>query len=202
MALNGGILGKLIFAQCASKGLVGMEMSNFSAAFGEGIVEAFTSMNQVITTDVGVLTAGSGVGKMSGLVPSALTGIVLPLMLGQGMLGPNAKDLASGICTATVMHFNALNVVQTTHTTVALGSGIGKVLGLVPAVMQAKILSKMASKGYSGTMMMPLVNAFSSGFCTYVMASAIVNVVITGSPSPLILGAPIPSAGVGQGKVQ
>jgi len=201
MALNGGLLGKLIFAQCASKGMIGSEMANFSSAFGEGIVESFTTMNQVITTDVGVLTAGAGVGKMSGLVPNALTGAVLPLMMGQGILGPNAKDLAEGICNATVMHFNAMNVVNTTHTTVALGSGVGKVLGLTPPVMQAAILAKLTAKGYSGTMMMPLVSAFAQGFCTYVMATAIVSVVITGTPAPLILGAPIPSAGVGQGKV-
>jgi len=76
------------------------------------------------------------------------------------------------------------------------------VLGLTPSAMEAKIMQKMKAQNYSGTMLKPLVNAFSTGFCTNVMATAIVTVVITGSPAPLILGVPVPSAGSGTGKVK
>ena len=62
MALNGGQLGKLILAQSASKGLIGFDMPKFSTAMGEGIVESFKEMNQVVTIDVGVMTAGTGKG--------------------------------------------------------------------------------------------------------------------------------------------
>jgi len=202
MALNGGQLGKLILAQCASKGLVGMDMPRFSSALGEGIVESFKEMNQVLTVDVGVMTAGTGKGKMVGIIPNALAGMVIPLLLGQGILGPKMKDLAEGICFAVATHFNTMNEVETSHSTVALGSGTGKVLGLSPSIMESKIIQKMKAKNFDGTMLKPLVKAFSAGFCTNVMATAIVTVAISGSPAPLVLGAPVPSAGSGKGKVK
>jgi len=202
MALNGGQLGKLILAQCASRGILGSEMNKFSTAMGEGIVESFVEMNQVQTIDVGVMTVGTGKGKMAGIIPNALAGMVIPLMMAQGVMGPKMKDLAEGVCFAAAMHFNTMNEVETTHSTVALGSGTGKVLGLTPSAMEAKIMQKMMGQNYNGTMLKPLVNAFSTGFCTNVMATAIVAVVISGSPAPLILGAPVPSAGSGTGKVK
>jgi len=202
MALSGSVLGKLILAQCASKGLIGAEMPRFSSAMGEGIVESFKEMNKVVTIDVGVMTVGSGKGKMVGIIPNALAGIVIPLMMGQGLLGTRMKDLAEGICFAAAIHFNTMNEVETSHSTVALGSGTGKVLGLVPSKMESKIMQKMRAQNFDGTMLKPLVNAFSTGFCTNVMATAIVTVAITGAPAPLILGVPIPSAGSGKGKVK
>jgi len=202
MALNGGQLGKLIFAQCASRGILGAEMNKFSTAMGEGIVESFVQMNKVQTIDVGVMTVGTGTGKMMGIIPNALAGMVIPLMMGQGVMGTKMKDLAEGICFAAAMHFNSMNEVQTSHSTVALGSGTGKVLGLIPSVMEAKILQKMLAQNYSGTMMKPLVNAFSTGFCNNVMATAIVTVAISGAPAPITPAGPVPSAGSGTGKVK
>jgi len=202
MALNGGQLGKLILAQCASKGLLGADLPKFSTAMGEGIVESFKEMNQVTTIDVGVMTVGTGKGKMLGIIPNALAGMVIPLMMAQGIMGPKMKDLAEGVCFAAAMHFNAMNEVDTSHSTVALGSGTGKVLGLTPNKMESKIMQKMKAQNFDGTMLKPLVKAFSAGFCTNVMATAIVTVVISGAPAPLILGVPIPSAGSGTGKVK
>ena len=201
MALNGGMLGKLILAQCASKGILGSEIAKFSKAMGEGIVESFVEMNKVQTIDVGVMTSGTGKGKMSGVVSTALSGMVIPLLMSQGILGTRMKDLAEAVCNATAMHLNTMNMVETTHSTVALGSGVGKVTGLIPAKMESKILQKMMANNYNGTMMKPLVKAISVGICTNVMATAIVSVVIVGAPAPLILGVPIPSSGSGKGKV-
>jgi len=202
MALSGGQLGKLILAQCASKGITGLDMPKFSTAMGEGIVESFKEMNKVTTVDVGVMTSGSGKGKMVGIIPNALSGMVIPLMMGQNLQGIKMKDLAEGICFAVAIHFNTMNMVETTHSTVALGTGVGKVLGLTSTKMESKIMEKMKAQNFDGTMLKPLVKAFSIGFCTNVMATAIVTVVITGAPAPLILGAPIPSAGSGKGKVK
>ncbi len=202
MALNGGQLGKLILAQCAAKGILGSEMPKFSKAMGEGIVESFVEMNKVQTIDVGVMTVGSGKGKMTGIIPDNLVKVVIPLLMAQGILGTKMKDLAEGVCFATAIHFNTMNEVETTHSTVALGSGTGKVLGLTPNKMESKIMQKMKAQNYDGTMLKPLVKAFSTGFCLNVMATAIVTVAIVGTPAPLILGAPIPSGGSGKGKVK
>jgi len=202
MALSGGQLGKLILAQCASKGIIGADMAKFSTAMGEGIVESFKEMNKVQTIDVGVMTVGTGKGKMLGIVPTGLSGMVIPLLAAQGIVGTKMKDLAEAVCMATATHFNTMNEVETTHSTVALGAGTGKVLGLVPSKMESKIIQKMKAQNFNGTMLKPLVKAFATGFCTNVMATAIVTVTISGSPAPLILGVPIPSGGSGKGKVK
>ena len=139
---------------------------------------------------------------MVGIVPNALAGIVIPLMMAQGILGTKMKDLAEAVCFASAIHFNTMNEVDTSHSTVALGSGTGKVLGLTPNKMESKIMQKMRAQNFDGMMLMPLVKAFSTGFCLNVMATAIVTVAISGSPAPLILGAPVPSAGSGKGKVK
>ena len=176
-------------------------LSSFSMAMGEGIVESFLSMNQVITTDVGFITSGTGKGKLSGLNDQALFALVSSQMMGNGIKGVQMISMAQGISKAVVQHFTSMNMVDTTHMGVALGTGVGKVLGLVPAMMSASIVSKMMGKGIKGTMLLPLVNAVSNGFCTHVMTTGIVNVAIVGSPAPLIIAVPIPGAGVGKGKV-
>ena len=201
MALNSGLLSQLILSQCASKGIVGTEMPNFSKAFAKGLIDSFKSMNQVITMDSGVMTTGTGKGKMSGLVPGALVSLTAGMMMGKRIAGTKMHDLVDAVCNATVQHFNTMNEVSTTHTTVALGSGVGKVTNLVPSAMEAKIMQEMLGQGYTGTMMQPMISAFSKAFCSNVMSTAIVNVAISGSPSPLIAGSPIPSAGSGMGKV-
>jgi len=201
MALNGSMLGKLMLAQCLSKGLRGTMIPPFCAALGEGVVTSFKAMNIVQTVDIGVLTVGTGIGKMSGLMPMSLLGMALPLMAGGGIIGIKSKDLMEALCKAAVMHFNTMNQVSTVHTTVALGTGIGKVSGLIPTTMIALVVAKMASKNIKGPQLIPLVKAFCTALCNNIMATAIVQVAIAGAPAPTVLGVPIPSGGVGIGKV-
>ena len=202
MALNPSIMSKLIIGQCAAQGLVGTDIPKFSKAFSKGLINSFKSMNKVITVDAGVMTVGSGKGKMTGLVPGTLVKLTKGLMAGSGIAGTQMSPMADAVCNAVVTHFNAMNEVETTHSTVALGSGVGKVSGLVPSVMEAKIMQEMLGQNFKGTMLYPLVSAFSKAFCTNVMAVGVVNVVITGSPAPLVLGVPIPSGGSGVGKIK
>lgn len=199
--LNGNLLGSQIMSKLSSKGMTGSMMPSFSMALGEGIVSSFLSMNNVITTDVGFMTAGSGKGKMSGLNEQMLFGLVSPLMLTNGIKGPQMIPMAQAICSAIVQHFISMNMVETTHIGVSLGTGVGKVTGLTPSVMTMAVVSKMLSKSIHGAQLEPLVKAVCQGFCSHVMATGIVNVAIMGSPAPLILAVPIPSSGVGKGKI-
>lgn len=201
MALNGSTLGQLMKAQCLSKGLKGTMIAPFCLAMGEGVVTSFVQMNKVQTMDVGVLTVGVGKGKMLGLLPQPLLQAAVPLMLSQGLKGTKSKDFMEALCNATALHFNAMNEVSTTHTTVALGTGIGKVLGLTPNSMVSLIKSKMAAKNIKGEKLEPLVKAYCTAFCNVVMSTTTVQVTITGVPAPLVVLVPIPSVGSGQGKV-
>jgi len=196
--LNGKILGAQIMGQLSSQGIVGPMMPSLSMAFGDGIVNSFVTMNQVITMDTGFMTVGVGIGKLIGINDAILASLAIPLMASATILGVSMVPMTQAISKAVVQHFLLMNMANTTHTGVALGTGIGKVTGLVPQVMASKVALGMGS---AGIQLLPMVNAFCTSFCTHVMAMGIVNVVITGAPAPVILGVPIPSVGVGNGKI-
>ena len=113
--LNGKLLGTQIMAQLASKGMTGSMLSSFSMAMGECIVESFLSMNQVITTDVGFITSGTGKGKLSGLNDQALFALVSSQMMGNGIKGVQMISMAQGISKAVVQHFTSMNMVDATQ---------------------------------------------------------------------------------------
>ena len=133
MALNAGVLSKLMVAQGASKGILGSEFPKFCLAFSEGIIEAFLEQNTVTTIDVGlvsVILTGSGKGKMIGISSSPMLRIAIPLMVAGQIFGTKSVALADAIINAIVIHFIAANIVNTSHIPLAIGTGTGKVLGL------------------------------------------------------------------------
>lgn len=178
-------------------------MASFAGAISEGIIESFLAQNIVNTVDAGLLPAGApgiGVGKIAGLNPKAMMGMMLPLVASEGILGVKSKDLVESICTAICNHFLTANIVNTVHPLVAIGAGSGPVLGLDPNLTTSVLVMKFASKGIRGSKMQNLAKGISTGFVNNILATAIATQSIVGSPL-LILGAPVPSGGPGTGKV-
>ena len=200
MALNASLLAVQIIGQLASKGIIGTGIPSFSQAFSDGLITAFVANNKVTTTDTGVITIGTGTGKMIGLVPSVLSVLVQGYTLSKGIFGTGAPSLADAVSQSVVQHFLAFNNVTTTHSGIAVGTGTGKVTGITANSLTQSILGQMASKGVAGPEIKDFVSAFSEGFAAH-MNTATVQVVIIGIPSPLIIAAPIPGIGTGQGKV-
>lgn len=201
MALSSTVLSGLMLGQLASKGLFGIDTPKFCQAFSDALVTSFIAANQVTTNDVGVMTQGVGIGKMIGLVPVTLSGLTFGYCVASGLIGTGTQPLCEAVANAVCLHFLAMNIVNTTHTNVALGTGVGTVSGIVPEVMSAVMLAKLSSSGITGTEMKKFTDAFAKGFSNHITSASIVNVVIMGVPAPLVLGAPIPSTGVGIGKV-
>lgn len=203
MALNPQALQALMISQLSSKGIRGTKMASFAGAISEGIIESFLAQNIVNTVDAGLLPAGApgiGVGKIAGLNPKAMMGMMLPLVASEGILGVKSKDLVESICTAICNHFLTANIVNTVHPLVAIGAGSGPVLGLDPNLTTSVLVMKFASKGIRGSKMQNLAKGISTGFVNNILATAIATQSIVGSPL-LILGAPVPSGGPGTGKV-
>lgn len=203
MALNGKALQSIMVGQLASKGIVGGKVSDLAGGLSEGLVDSFLAQNTVITSDVGLLPAGApgvGVGKMIGLDPKAMAGMMLPLVTSEGILGSKSKDLIDGICEAVCTHFLAANLVNTTHPTVVLGSGVGKVTALQASATSAMVSGKLASKGIVGSKMQNLAKGISEGFVNNILATAVINVSIAGAPL-VTPGGTVPSGGAGTGKV-
>jgi len=199
--LNGKILGSLILGQLTSKGMYGSMLVPFSMALGEGIIDSFKAMNIVTTIDAGFISAGVGKGKLSGLNGNLMLGLMVPQMLSRVIMGVSMVPMSQALCSAITLYLLSANMVDTINSGVALGTGVGKVSGLLPATMALAIAAKMTQGGIVGTHMIPLANAVSMGVCNHIMQSGIINVVISGTPSPTASGAPIPGAGAGIGKV-
>lgn len=200
MPLNGTLLGGMMSAECAANGLLGAYTPSFCTGFSNGLVNSFLATNMVTTVDVGVMAAGTGIGTITPLIPTALAGLALPQCVSAGAAGVNVPALVQAMSSSICTHFS-LGIANTVHPLVALGSGVGTITGLIPSAMAAQIMGELSSNGIAGVNILPFVNAFCSAFCTFIMSTAIITVVITGVPAPLILGAPIPSAGSGTGKV-
>jgi hypothetical protein len=203
MALNGKALSAIMIGQMGSQGILGTAMPGFCEALSEGIVTGFLSQNQVTTVDTGVLPAGApgvGIGKMAGIVGSAMFGVTMPLVASGGFLGTKSTGLIKAVTEALALHFTSTNIVNTQHPTVAIGAGVGKVLGLSGAGIASIAIGLMTSKGIAGPQMPGLVKAICEGFAINVMATGIVSVSIVGAPL-VTPGGTVPSAGSGTGKI-
>lgn len=201
MPLNPQQLAQLMEAQCKSKQMFGVSITPFCQAFSSGLVTYFKSSNKVTTSDIGVLTVGSGTGKLIGITPPPMLALARANLAAKNIKGDQVNDFAQAIITAIVTHFLAVSLVKTEHTMVALGTGIGKVSGLVPDQMTSQIVSQMKAKRISGDQIKPFVSCISDAFCKTMLSTAIIQVVITGVPSPVTPAGPIPSVGVGTGQV-
>ena len=200
--LNGKALTSQMMSQFSSKGIKGSKISDFAGALSEGIVEGFLSKNSVTSIDAGFAPAGIGIGqgKMLGLNPKTMLTVAMPALASEQLLGAKSKDLAEAVINALCMHFNQANLSMTTHPLVGVGSGVGKVIDLSSTDMALKIMSRMAAKGVAGEKIFGMIKAICDSFAKNLMATATVNITISGPPL-LVLGVPIPSTGIGRGKI-
>jgi len=198
--LNGTLLSNILKAKMASKGILGKDMPSFCDAFGTAVVTSFLSMNIVNTTDTGIIAVGTGIGKLSGLVDTVLSLQIFEKFMTKGIRGIPVKSFSDALAEATVLHFNTASIINTTSAGIAVGTGIGKISGLVPTAMSTLMLTKMLSGGIMGIAIKDFCDAFSEAFCQHVTSLGIATVVISGAPV-LVGGSPVPGAGVGLGKV-
>lgn len=200
MALAAPILSGMLLAECGGKGLLGTNMPSFCQAFSEGFITGFLSLNTVTTTDTGVITVGSGFGKVSGLISPVLTGLVVSQCAGKDLLGANLPQFADALSKAVVTHITSMGVVTTTNIGIAMGTGVGTVQGVEGSILGAMIFAKLVSVGITSLQTKDFIDAFATAFATH-MKTAIVTVSIVGIPAPLVLGVPIPGVGSGFGKI-
>lgn len=206
MALSGPTLSGLIQANLTGKGFTGVQLTAFSNALGNGIVNATTGILMFTTADVGTIP-GSGSGSGTGVLGLNQVNIAsLAFTTGQGFWAPDQnngpgikwQDLCDAVAAAVVTHFSAEATLTSTHSPVFAGTGLVVAYsGVAVPVMKAAIVA--AAPGSWAAWKMPeLAEAIATGVVTELLThSPASSVTISGSPS----GVPVPGAGSGSGVV-
>lgn len=206
MALSGPALSGLIQAQLASKGFTGVQLTPFSNALGNGIVNATTGILMFTTADTGTIP-GTGSGSGTGVLGLNMANISsLAFTTGQGFWssfqnnGPGIKwqDLCDAVATAVVAHFTSDATLTSTHAPVFSGTGmVVAYSGVTVPAMKAAIVA--AAPGSWAAWRMPeLAEAIATGVVTELLSHTPASTVtISGSPA----GVPVPGAGSGSGVV-
>lgn len=187
MPIAGPVLGGLIISQFAAQGFTGPKQPQLAMALGNGIINSILATNvyQGLATGIGT-GAGVGTGILIGLVGPIVGGNITAMMAAQGFTGVKMIQLANAVGNAFSAHM-ATGIVQSTSTPVAVGTGFGKILGVVGPAVGSSILGMMAAQGFTGVKMAQLAMAIGNGIANS-MAIATVQTTIVGAgypPAPL-----------------
>jgi hypothetical protein len=150
----------------------------------------------VKTTDIGLMGVGTGIGKAI-ITPASLIGPLQGMATANGIKGTAAPALMAAIGNGVSSFVSSMGMVQTTHPGIGVGTGIGQLIIPGPASLQGLLMAQLVAMQIKGTSAISFATAVASGLSTG-MASTIVSVVITGSPT---LPPPVTGSGVGIGKL-
>ena len=195
MPLVGPVLGGLILGQFAAQGFTGTQSTQLAFALGNGIVTNILATNIYQGTAVGTGTgAGVGTGIVQGVVGPVVGANIFAMMSAQGFTGTKSFNTALAIGNAFATHI-LQGIVQSTSAPVAIGTGFGKILGVVGPAMGATILGFMTAQGLTGTKTINMANAVGNGIANS-LNIAVVTTTIVGVGYP-----PVPAGGVDIGKL-
>lgn len=190
MALSVGSLTNLIQSNIA---FTGEAVSELFDAIAKAVVEHIQSNAIVSTIDTGSGPASgtpTGIGTISGLSEGLLKGLFIQ---NSTFTGVAIEEFWTGLASSVTNHIISSGVVQTTHApSVAVGTGVGSVSGLVSNVLTQQIIG---NTNFTGIAFPEWANTIATSIVNHITTNAIVNVVITGVPQ----GIQGPSSGSGTG---
>lgn len=165
------------------------------SAISNAVVDHVVSNAIVTTVDTGTGPASGtpvGTGTISGLSGATLKGLFI---LNSNFTGEAVNEFWEGVSSSIANHIISNALVLTTHTpTVAIGTGIGTVSGLVATTLAQQIIN---NTGFTGEALPELADTIAISVVDHIATSAVASVVITGSPS----GPQSPAAGSGTGGI-
>jgi len=174
----------LMQGKAASKSITGSKSGSLASAISQAASQYILSASTVTSTNQ-ALGPGSGtqIGRVVGVNPSAMSSLMVGKAAASGISGRDTQKLcesvAFGVC-------NALNTVIMQGTIIGAGpgSGTGKILGLVPTILQGIIVAQCAGKVISGSKLSALAGAIAFGICTHILTVATVSITDIGAAAP------------------
>jgi len=190
----------LIQAKGVSELLAGTQFPGLVEAVSMATCQYILSTATINSTNMAMGPGmGTQTGYIQGLIPTAMSGLMLVKAASMGISGQNTLNLfdavSFGVC-------NAMNsvVLQGTIIGAGPGTGQGKVVGLVPEGLQTLILAQTAFRLIAGKNINDLVSVMAFGICNHIMTTATVLCIDIGvAASPPVGPVMIPSApGIGR----
>lgn len=132
IGINSGDLKPMMIGMFAAQGMLGTHSAPLASAISDAFCIWFLAGNQTITSHAGV-GLGVGTGKVIGLTPAAMEGILVGMLASSGILGIYSPKLAKAVANSIVPHILAMGMVITPivgnpNILPGGGAGFGKVL--------------------------------------------------------------------------
>lgn len=198
MAITGSAMESNIRSALNARGMMGVAVQPTSNAIGFAIATVLTGMSNAASIDTGIGPgAGSGIGQFTVVIDSSLGGLITGKAQSYGLIGRYTQSYCYGVAEGIARTIRT-GMTSTTHAPVAVGTGIGRVIGaaLSGGTVSGLIMGNMSANGMQGQYMPTLSRAIGEGFAAWV-PSVVIQIMISGAPgSP-----PVPTGGTGIGTI-
>jgi hypothetical protein len=189
-------------AKGASTAMFGAKFVPFVNAISTAACQYLMAAPIVMSTNV-VLGPGAGtfVGKIVGVVPSAMTSLMMVKAASSMLVGRDTQKLFDAVS------FGVCNTLLTTAISQGSvigggpGAGQGKIVNLVPSALQGLIMAQLAGVTILGQKTIQLIDAMAFGICTHIMTAGTVMTTCIGFASPPPVGPIVIPAAPGPGRL-
>jgi uncharacterized membrane protein len=190
----------LITAKAASSMMSGSKMIPFVGAISNATCQYILLSAVVNSTNIATGPgAGTQVGRVVGLIPNAMSMLIQMKAAVYGIVGKDSRRLFQAVSFGVCTSMNAV-VMNGVIIGAGPGSGIGKIVGLIPTALSNFIYTQEIFRGLAGSKIRQTVSAIAFGVCTHIMTAGTVTITDIGAFAPPPVGpVPIPAApGIGR----
>ena len=200
MPLVPSTMKSLIIAKASSVTIAGDKLSYFISAIASATCQYVLSASIVNSTNIALGPGrGTQTGRVTGLVPSGMSVLMVAKAVASGLSGRDIKKLFDSISFGVV---NAMKSVLLQGTIIGAGpgTGTGRIKGLVPSALQNLIYAQCTFRLISGDKLRSLLSAIAFGICNHIMTTGTVTATDIGvAASPPVGPITIPAApGIGK----
>jgi hypothetical protein len=196
------VMTSYMLSKAASYGMSGAKDQPLFSATASAVCSYIPMAATVVSTNV-VVGPGSGTytGKIIGCVPDLMSSMMLMKTASAGIMGTQMKRFLDVISFGVCQTMLTTAIAQGSVIGGGPGTGQGKILGLIPSVLEQVIMANLGGKLLFGSKTVPLVSAIAFGICSHIMTSATVMTTCIGSFAPPPTGPVTIPAAPGPGRL-
>ncbi len=186
----------LMMAKAMSQSVHGAKLLPQVSAVSSAVCTYFSTAPFVTSSNfVTGPGAGTYIGRIVGVVPKAMSSLMLLRAAASGIVGRDTRRFFDAVSFGVCQTLLTTVTVQGTVIGGSPGAGQGKIMNLVPTALQQLIFLSLSSKKLTGTKTMAISSAMAFGICNHVMSAATVVTTCIGVSTPPPAGpVPVPAA--------